>query len=425
MAMLVLMSTNFHMPEIPEPGQVKLHVWLQDTAWLEADVPNRLKARPFTGEPIFCFETALKLDYFCHLLYDIEEVPDAVCTLETALGLYDLTHHKLIWKRDVDAKCLAAWNPETGRIVLGFRGTASVANVLDDLKVWRSAYLPVTGSYWLGTMPMVHYGFIRHWIRSGLQAEVLETIGDIMKTPPTNGSGRWRVLITGHSLGGAVCKLAGYDIANAAKTLSPGAAIDLSYVTYGCPRVGNEAFAKKLHRLIPDGWDVMHPDDIVANGGKFIFMYKRESFPVILTTMGDLIVRPSYMERHVRGTTGQSIQEHLLTTYTMSLAEVMKGQFKNKELEGGKEALLKLWDCAFVRQMVEDAAVGLKSEAIAELGQIASEAHAAQSVKKKDDTHVARGETMRRRQSLRHAAVQLASFSNPERPKADGGDRLV
>ena len=53
--------------------------------------------------------------------------------LDTALGLWGLTHHELLWERKLtDTKCLVAWGD--GTVVVGFRGTASMANVLSDIK---------------------------------------------------------------------------------------------------------------------------------------------------------------------------------------------------------------------------------------------------------------------------------------------------
>lgn len=53
--------------------------------------------------------------------------------IEVALNLYKLDHFELLWAPAEDTKCIMAWNRDT--IVLAFRGTASLSNVLADLQV--------------------------------------------------------------------------------------------------------------------------------------------------------------------------------------------------------------------------------------------------------------------------------------------------
>jgi hypothetical protein len=51
-----------------------------------------------------------------------------------SLQLYDLRSFEVLWEKAEDTKALLAWSSE--RIVLSFRGTASWANVLADLRFW-------------------------------------------------------------------------------------------------------------------------------------------------------------------------------------------------------------------------------------------------------------------------------------------------
>ena len=53
---------------------------------------------------------------------------------DACLQLYDLHNFEVLWEKAEDTKALLAWSPE--RIVLSFRGTASWANVLVDLRFW-------------------------------------------------------------------------------------------------------------------------------------------------------------------------------------------------------------------------------------------------------------------------------------------------
>ena len=63
-----------------------LQVWLQEFAWTEAEKLRRLKDRSSNlrltsivreevdREPMFCFETAIKLYYFSHIIYFYDKV---------------------------------------------------------------------------------------------------------------------------------------------------------------------------------------------------------------------------------------------------------------------------------------------------------------------------------------------------------------
>ena len=66
-------------------------------------------------------------------MYDYEEAEDPRFRLEDAMGMYGLTEFELLWERASDTKALLAWGPDA--LVLSFRGTASMANVLADLQV--------------------------------------------------------------------------------------------------------------------------------------------------------------------------------------------------------------------------------------------------------------------------------------------------
>jgi hypothetical protein len=66
-------------------------------------------------------------------------------SLETALGLFGLKHHMLLWEQTkCDTKCLVAWGD--GTIVVAFRGTASMANLMLDIKVCMDLYVQLAHS---------------------------------------------------------------------------------------------------------------------------------------------------------------------------------------------------------------------------------------------------------------------------------------
>ena len=74
-------------------------VWLQELAWLEADKPIKLAARAAMSpndpklekQPLFCYESMLKLLYWSCLVYDHERVSFLINNLLNA-ALQTLRH---------------------------------------------------------------------------------------------------------------------------------------------------------------------------------------------------------------------------------------------------------------------------------------------------------------------------------------------
>lgn len=436
-----------------------LEVWLQEFAWTEADVPTKRAERVSTipktelgrellersiDEPIWCMETTIRASYWSMLVYEYADpAVDAPMTkLDHAMAVSHAHGCKLIWELDSDTKCVCAWG-DSG-IVLAFRGTASVTNMVTDIKVWRTSwpkgaagsdsYLDlatnaVTDPVALiaGGHPMVHSGFAEAWAGKGVDHKVLDLVrklvdqlapmfaesdvenddgggggdededldedldeddegaeGDadppadpaatadalergkqtrhartpsgiearraarawrrarnraevLYDTPTGARRGRVPILVTGHSLGGAIATLCAVDIAYRLPELAD--KIDLHCYTFGCPRTGNRAFARLQSRLVPATWHVINSDDAVVQSGKFYGMYKRGGHRVLINVKGDLIVRPSYLEHFALRSPGPgSVPDHFLTAYWRSTMAVILVQFGSKGMEGGRES---------------------------------------------------------------------------------------
>ena len=61
-----------------------------------------------------------------------------------------------------------------------------------------------------------------------------------------------RLLITGHSLGGALAVLAAFDIKRALSDFR------MEMYTYGTPYPANRAFAREFNELLPHTWHIIH-----------------------------------------------------------------------------------------------------------------------------------------------------------------------
>lgn len=166
-------------PSEPKDCALKLHSLLQKFSWTESEAPAMHAERGLPDEPLFCFETALKLSYYCMHIYRHFNPQSTVSSLQTALALYNCDHYEWIREPVHDMNCLLCWGRDT--LVITFRGTQSLANVKADAKVWRSPHPPVRGKLWLGSRPMIHSGFLASWNGEGLDQQVLLRVRQILE----------------------------------------------------------------------------------------------------------------------------------------------------------------------------------------------------------------------------------------------------
>lgn len=132
---------------------------------------------------------------------------------------------------------------------------------------------------------------------------------------------------TGHSLGGALATLAAWDVHQLVQ-MDPALCgrVHLQVYTFGAPRVGNCAFARLYKAAVPSTWDVVNDHDVVPKAAKLLVVYRPSGHRVIISHGGDIIVRPTWMERNaldVRGTclrfSGKSWYQHSLHHHTEHL----------------------------------------------------------------------------------------------------------
>ncbi|KAI9292199.1 alpha/beta-hydrolase [Neoconidiobolus thromboides FSU 785] len=112
-------------------------------------------------------------------------------------------------------------------IVIAFRGSANLKNWLQNVKILRTRLLPDKPDI------QVHLGF--KGCAEALRPYYLPIISNLLKIYPD-----YHLVVTGHSLGGAIATLAAADIF-LSLSLPPER---MKLFTYGEPRVGNNNFAK-------------------------------------------------------------------------------------------------------------------------------------------------------------------------------------
>ena len=89
-----------------------------------------------------------------------------------------------------------------------------------------------------GRTPRVHQGFLATW--QAISARVLAHIAALLDSAEDRAA--VRIYCTGHSLGGAAASLAAVDLVRALGVASTA----VKLYTFGCPRIGNHAFAREF-----------------------------------------------------------------------------------------------------------------------------------------------------------------------------------
>lgn len=150
------------------------------------------------------------------------------------------------------------YNPLTNKIIVAFRGTnglpadLTILPMLQSFLNWKTNLGHKMSLYETGGK--VHHGFSRAY--NSIKTQVRSSVKFLLETFPEA-----HILVTGHSLGGALATLAAIDL----KRLHLSTHIQL--YTFGSPRVGNRAFAKYVYTLFPLGtiYRVVNAGDIVPH----------------------------------------------------------------------------------------------------------------------------------------------------------------
>ena len=131
-------------------------------------------------------------------------------------------------------------------IVLAFRGTSNIENWVHNLEIVQA---PTA----LCDNCLVHQGFLNQYVAMS------QYYRDLVAKAHEDYT-EHRLIITGHSLGGALATLAAAEIRN---FKDPWFLKNTELYTYGAPRVGNEALARYLTNQSPLSYRVTSMHDVV------------------------------------------------------------------------------------------------------------------------------------------------------------------
>ncbi|CAB4262768.1 unnamed protein product [Prunus armeniaca] len=136
-------------------------------------------------------------------------------------------------------------------IIIAFRGTQehSIQNWVEDL-FWKQLDLDYPG------MPdaMVHHGFFNAYHNTTIRPGILNAIARAKEF-----YGDIRIIVTGHSMGGAMASFCALDLRVNQKERN------VQVMTFGQPRIGNAAFASYFSELVPNTIRVTNEHDMVPH----------------------------------------------------------------------------------------------------------------------------------------------------------------
>ncbi|XP_042516258.1 lipase-like isoform X2 [Macadamia integrifolia] len=149
-------------------------------------------------------------------------------------------------------------------IVIAFRGTQehSIQNWIEDL-FWKQLDLNYPG------MPdaMVHHGFYSAYHNTTIRLGVLDAVKTAKELYGDIG-----VMVTGHSMGGAMASFCALDLA-----VNHGVRI-VQFMTFGQPRVGNAAFASYFTKHVPNTIRVTNDHDVIPHLPPYYSYFSKKTY---------------------------------------------------------------------------------------------------------------------------------------------------
>lgn len=180
--------------------------------------------------------------------YSVSDINDWNCkTCNPSIILTDIVENKGV-------KAIQGYDKYTDCIFTSFRGSSNMMNWIHNIQI-----RPITP--YINTKIEVSNGFYKDY--TYVKSELLYNLLILKREYNTSN-----ILLTGHSLGGALATLMAFDILNEFQNYN------LKYlITYGSPRVGNIFFAINMNNHNYISYRIIHHKDIVPQWPKTIMGY--------------------------------------------------------------------------------------------------------------------------------------------------------
>ena len=148
--------------------------------------------------------------------------------------------------------------PEYASIFVGFRGSSNLENWLDNIQF--SIIHPYSE-----TSISVEKGF--YTLFFDIKPDIYSILDRLVTKYNTH-----KLLITGHSLGGALATLMAFDVKYYSRTYSV-----YALITFGSPRVGDGEFSAKFNSFNVDSYRITHYYDMVPHVPQELLGYQHIS----------------------------------------------------------------------------------------------------------------------------------------------------
>eukprot|EP01132_Coremiostelium_polycephalum_P003742 gene3742-4661_t len=232
--------SNFQLPSTNQQKELKYRV--PDTNNLKKPIVEVEVNKPTSNQfDINQAKQHLSMSYISYC--DIPTIKNWNCsTCKNELS--NFTPHKVLYITKTTTQAYVGYTDDTLYVV--FRGSKELNNWVSNLKL-------ILVNYSLCKNCVVHAGFLECW--NSAKNEIKDTITSALKecTDCT------KIVITGHSLGGAISTLCSIEVSKWFPELS------VESYTFGSPRVGNDKFAKFFNQNVPNNYRVVYKFDTIPH----------------------------------------------------------------------------------------------------------------------------------------------------------------
>uniref|UniRef100_K3WU34 Fungal lipase-type domain-containing protein n=1 Tax=Globisporangium ultimum (strain ATCC 200006 / CBS 805.95 / DAOM BR144) TaxID=431595 RepID=K3WU34_GLOUD len=284
---------------------------------------------------LFCVETAtwlLEIAWQAYFDPPGRPSPSGYGELDLEPYGFDLVTH--LRSSLTDTHVVVALNQDRTRLVVAFRGTTSRENWKSNLRFhqkvlwmksrgrWRQRTCMEATKDFLSKIPLLNMALPR--VHSGFwkaYASVRDELKEVTRLILDENPGV-TVYVTGHSMGGALAILAAYDLA-------VNFSMKVNMYNFGGPRVGNPSFCRHYNKCVPTSYRVVMDGDIVPGVPKFWGLYQHVGTEISIDLEGNLIVDPSFVERHLHVSSKTKVATHPSSVYRASLTKCLEDLMTN------------------------------------------------------------------------------------------------